>query len=242
VRVRRLRSPGTADRRADPSRLVGCRATPVGPRLPCQISCARLRLVCCGCTPRSYPARTASRLSGRHDGGVGRRVRPATPAPPGPDPGFSRSRQRRERRRLGGRRGRLGMRSPVVLSQRDTCLAGPGRRWCVYRSGIAAVTRKRRVRPSFGVSAGAAGVRLPPPPLHPAMAAGGFCSPGQLLVSSSAPGVRAAWPLPTRTSMRLACTSSALGTRICSTPSWAEASIASAMTWLGRVMERRKGP
>jgi hypothetical protein len=64
----------------------------------------------------------------------------------------------------------------------------------------------------------------------------------QLLVSSSAPDVRAACPWPTRTSMRLACTSSALGTRICSTPSWAEASIASAMTWLGRVMERRKRP
>src|SRR5438034_1156411 len=46
--------------------------------------------------------------------------------------------------------------------------------------------------------------------------------------------VMAALPVPARTWMRLARTSGALGTRIRRTPSWAVASIASAITWLGR--------
>jgi len=54
--------------------------------------------------------------------------------------------------------------------------------------------------------------------------------------------VTAALPFPARTWMRLACTSSALGIRICRTPSWAEASMASAFTWLGRVIDRRNAP
>jgi hypothetical protein len=79
----------------------------------------------------------------------------------------------------------------------------------------------------------------------PAVAAGdvfpwvGAC---QLLVSPSMAGAGLACFWLACTWMRLACTSGALGTRICSTPSWVEASIASAMTWVGRVIERRKGP
>ena len=65
---------------------------------------------------------------------------------------------------------------------------------------------------------------------------------GQLPSLAAAPGLRAVRPRPTRTWMRLACTSGALGTMICSTPSCAEASILSASTWLGRVIERRKAP
>src|SRR5438034_5906502 len=52
----------------------------------------------------------------------------------------------------------------------------------------------------------------------------------------------AALPVPARTWMRLARTSGALGTRIRRTPSWAVASIASAITWLGRVIDRRNAP
>src|SRR5260370_14977991 len=72
-----------------------------------------------------------------------------------------------------------------------------------------------------------------------ARAAGARC---QLPSLASAPGFRAVLPWPTRTWMRLACTSGALGTMICSTPSWAEASILSASTCLGRVIERRMAP
>jgi hypothetical protein len=118
VRVRRLRPPRTADRRVDPSRPVGCPATLAGLPLPRQISCARLRLVSCGRTPHG-----SLHVCPGDDGGVGRRVPPATPAPTRSRSRPARSRQRRERPPLGGRRGRLGMRSPVVLGQRDTCLA-----------------------------------------------------------------------------------------------------------------------
>src|SRR5215216_2199490 len=45
-----------------------------------------------------------------------------------------------------------------------------------------------------------------------------------------------------RTWMRLGLASSALGTRIWSTPSSNEASICSAITWAGRVIDRRKAP
>jgi hypothetical protein len=54
--------------------------------------------------------------------------------------------------------------------------------------------------------------------------------------------VTAALPAAARTGMCLARTSVALGTRICRTPSWAMASIASAITWLGRVIDRRNAP
>src|SRR5829696_9523827 len=47
---------------------------------------------------------------------------------------------------------------------------------------------------------------------------------------------------PGRTWMRLGLASSILGTRICSTPLSNEASICSAWTWAGRVIERRKAP
>jgi hypothetical protein len=53
---------------------------------------------------------------------------------------------------------------------------------------------------------------------------------GQLLISASVPGVGSACVWLAWIWMRLACTSTALGTRICSTPSWTVASIASAMT------------
>ena len=64
----------------------------------------------------------------------------------------------------------------------------------------------------------------------------------QLLVSPSMAGAGLACFWLAWTWIRLACTSGALGTRICSTPSCVEASIASAMTWVGRVIERRKRP
>src|SRR5215216_1800222 len=47
---------------------------------------------------------------------------------------------------------------------------------------------------------------------------------------------------PRRIWMRLGVASSALGTRICSTPSSNEAWIPSASTWAGRVIARRKAP
>ena len=47
---------------------------------------------------------------------------------------------------------------------------------------------------------------------------------------------------PGRTWMRLGLASSILGTRICSTPLSTMASICSAITWAGRVIERRKAP
>src|SRR5580698_1860488 len=50
--------------------------------------------------------------------------------------------------------------------------------------------------------------------------------------------VTARLPWSARTGMRLACTSLALGTRTSRTPSRAEASILSAWTWLGRVIDR----
>jgi uncharacterized membrane protein YeaQ/YmgE (transglycosylase-associated protein family) len=68
----------------------------------------------------------------------------------------------------------------------------------------------------------------------------GLCC--QLPFLAAVPDMTAGRPWPARTLMCLACTSSALGTRTCSTPSCAEASILSASTWLGRVIERRKAP
>src|SRR5215211_720356 len=47
---------------------------------------------------------------------------------------------------------------------------------------------------------------------------------------------------PGWTWMRLGLASSALGTRICSTPSSNDAWIPSAVTWAGRVIDRRKAP
>ena len=64
----------------------------------------------------------------------------------------------------------------------------------------------------------------------------------QVLVLPSVLMVGAMLAGPACTAMRLASTSAALGTRICSTPSWNEASIASAITWVGRLMERRNAP
>jgi hypothetical protein len=64
----------------------------------------------------------------------------------------------------------------------------------------------------------------------------------QLPVVTAAGDSGSVWRWPARTWMRFACTSGALGTRIRSTPSWAVASIASVMTWLGSVIERRNGP
>src|SRR5690242_2452316 len=80
---------------------------------------------------------------------------------------------------------------------------------------------------------------MAPRPTGLARAAGAWC---QLPFLVAAPGFSAVCPWPTRTLMRWACTSGALGTMICSTPSWADASILSASTWLGRVIERRKAP
>jgi hypothetical protein len=59
---------------------------------------------------------------------------------------------------------------------------------------------------------------------------------------AAALGVRAPRRSPGRTLMRLARVSLGLGTRMCSTPSCANASILSASTWPGRVIERRKAP
>ena len=60
---------------------------------------------------------------------------------------------------------------------------------------------------------------------------------------SSSPGARTAFPWLTRTRMSAACASAALGTRISSTPSRAEASVLSASTWLlGSATDRRNTP
>ena len=98
-------------------------------------------------------------------------------------------------------------------------------------------------RLAFGIE------RTPTSPAATVLSSGGGGRPllpgwlrRQLLVSPSMAGAGLACFSLAWTWIRLACTSGALGTRICSTPSCVDASIASAMTWVGRVIERRKRP
>src|SRR5260370_34934249 len=92
---------------------------------------------------------------------------------------------------------------------------------------------------SVAVRARAVRLALAPRPQAPFLAA--LPATAALPVTTALPAT-AALPVPARTGMRLARTSFALGTRICRTPSWAEASMASAITWLGRVIDRRNAP